>query len=104
MLHLADYACQELLVSFAVSNMDSVSNFSIPTRITVHGGRQYVVDKHTTSAQLFLLECRVPETPLLSNGSTNHVNLTEEEMNHLLAEGSCFLACLSSDNINIDEV
>lgn len=44
MLDLAEYACEDMLVSFAVSNIDGASNFSLPTQITVHGGKQYVVD------------------------------------------------------------
>ena len=43
-LDLADYACQDLLVSFAVGNVNGLSNFSLPTQITVHGGSYiYVV-------------------------------------------------------------
>ena len=38
-LDLADYACQDLLVSFAVTNKAGLSNFSLPAQITVHGGK-----------------------------------------------------------------
>ena len=37
-LDLADYACQELLVSFAVTNKAGLSNFSLPNSLIVFGG------------------------------------------------------------------
>ena len=51
----------------------------------------------------FLLECRIPEDTSFADNTT-HVNLTEEEMNQLLIEGPCFLACLSDGRINSDQV
>ena len=38
LLDLSNYACQELRVSFAVTNKAGPSNFSQPTNIIVHGG------------------------------------------------------------------
>ena len=35
---LSTYACQDVLVSFAVSNEAGLSEFSNSTLITVHGG------------------------------------------------------------------
>lgn len=37
-LDLADYACQEVQVSFAVTNEYGPSRFSDPVYIMVHGG------------------------------------------------------------------
>ena len=37
-LDLADYACQEVQVSFAVTNEYGLSQFSDPVQIMVHGG------------------------------------------------------------------
>ena len=37
-LDLADYACQEVQVSFAVTNEYGLSQFSDPVHIMVHGG------------------------------------------------------------------
>ena len=79
-----------LLIFFSITGIESAVATSEGTNSTT---------------QPFLLQCRVPEIqPSLSNSSTVHANLTEEEMNHLLAEGSCFLACLSNDKLMIDEV
>lgn len=38
-LNLADYACQELQVSFAVANTAGLSNFSSPIVVNVPGGQ-----------------------------------------------------------------
>ena len=35
---LFNYACQDLLVSFAVSNKAGLSNFSLPALVKVYGG------------------------------------------------------------------
>lgn len=43
-LDLADYACQELLVSFAVSNKEGLSNFSTAISMTINGGKMYMGD------------------------------------------------------------
>ena len=40
-LDLTDYACQELLVSFAVSNKEGLSNFSTAISMTINGGSTY---------------------------------------------------------------
>ena len=37
-LDLTDYACQELLVSFAVSNMEGLSMFSPEISLIINGG------------------------------------------------------------------
>ena len=42
-LDLTDYACQELLVSFAVTNRAGLSNFSAPQMITIEGGKPYSI-------------------------------------------------------------
>ena len=39
-LDLFHYACRDLLVSFAVSNVAGLSNFSSSAHVQVHGGKQ----------------------------------------------------------------
>ena len=41
-LDLADYACQQLSVSFAVINTAGLSNFSVPQIIDINGGKWFV--------------------------------------------------------------
>lgn len=43
-LNLADYACLELLVSFAVVSGDGISNFSIPQTVFVDGGMLQTIE------------------------------------------------------------
>ena len=47
-LNLTDYACQELLVSFAVTNEAGLSNFSDPAQVSVHGGIATIIMIHYT--------------------------------------------------------
>ena len=64
-----------------------------------------ITEQNNITTLPFLLECRIPEdTSFADNINTTHVNLTEEEMNQLLIEGPCFLACLSDGRINSDQV
>ena len=41
-LDLADYACQQLSVSFAVINTAGLSNFSVPQIININGGKLFI--------------------------------------------------------------
>ena len=47
-LDLANYACQDVNVSFAVANAAGLSNFSSPTPITVPGG----TDKYSYNREM----------------------------------------------------
>ena len=40
-LDLIEYACQELMVSFAVSNRAGISNFSMATSMIINGGNHW---------------------------------------------------------------
>ena len=42
-LDLTDYACQELLVSFAVSNMEGLSMFSPEISLIINGSNQIIL-------------------------------------------------------------
>ena len=42
-LDLIDYACQELLVSFAVSNVEGLSMFSPPISLIINGGNPIII-------------------------------------------------------------
>ena len=52
---LFNYACQELLVSFAVSNKAGLSNFSLPTLITVYGGEAISNSHMNTTGPLVII-------------------------------------------------
>ena len=56
-LDLSDYACQELLVSFAVSNVGGLSSFSSTMRILLNGGNFFILIQvhYTGHADIYIM-------------------------------------------------